>query len=226
METIKLIHIVSAAIFLLDYIVKTTLLLVGSAALEKYKKLTKVPSMIVSTAFLASGIYLISQIGMKNIGGWFHLKLTLVIVGIVVGVIAFKKNNKGLAVLSTLIFLYIYGVSETKDIKFGIGKPSMKGVVTDTAATNYDILAHGKMIYVNECVRCHGEDGKAMINGAPDLTGSMCENKGLIGIIKHGRNLMPAFKEKLSPEEITAVAEYVKSIRVHTEESDSTNTSI
>jgi uncharacterized membrane protein SirB2 len=222
METFKLLHVISAALFLLDYIVKTILLLVGAEGLEKYKKITKVPSMIISTVFLATGIYLISQIGMKNIGGWFHLKLTLVIVGIVIGVIAFRKNNKALAVLSTVIFLYVYGISESKDIAFGLTKPTMEGVVTDTAANNYDVLAHGKLVYVNECVRCHGEDGKAMVNGAPDLTGSMCENRGLIGIIKHGRNLMPAFKNKLSEVEILAVAEYVKSIRVHDHATDST----
>jgi uncharacterized membrane protein SirB2 len=224
MATIKLLHIISAALFLIDYLVKTTLLLIGSDALERYKKITKVPSMIISTIFLGTGIYLISQIGMKNIGGWFHLKLTLVIVGIVVGIIGFKKNNKVLAVISTLLFLYIYGISETKDVKFGIGKAKMEGVVTDTADAKYDLLAHGKLIYTNECVRCHGEDGKAMINGATDLTGSMCENRGLIGIIKHGRNLMPAFKQKLNEQEINAVAEYVKSIRVHQEQNDSTAT--
>ena len=224
MATIKLLHIISAALFLIDYLVKTTLLLIGSEALERYKKITKVPSMIISTIFLGTGIYLISQIGMKNIGGWFHLKLTLVIVGIVVGIIGFKKNNKVLAVISTLLFLYIYGISETKDVKFGIGKAKMEGVVTDTADAKYDLLAHGKLIYTNECVRCHGEDGKAMINGATDLTGSMCENRGLIGIIKHGRNLMPAFKQKLNEQEINAVAEYVKSIRVHHEQNDSTAT--
>lgn len=215
MQTINLIHVISAGLFLLDYVIKTALLLSGSASLETYKSKTKVPSMIISTLFLATGIYQIANIGMGNIGGWFHLKLTLVVLGIVLGVIAFKKNKKGLAILSTLIFLYIWGVSETKDAKLGIGKPSVADVVTDTADANYDVLAHGKVIYANHCMRCHGEDGKAGISGATDLTGSMCENRGLIGIIKHGRNLMPAFKNQLSEQEIYAVAEYVKSMRVH-----------
>lgn len=220
METIKTIHIASASIFLLDYVIKTILLLIGSSALEGYKKVTKVPSMIISTIFLATGIYLIAKIGMGNIGGWFHLKLTLVIVGLVVGIIGFKKNNKALALLSTILFLYVYGVSETKDAKLGIGKPSMAGVVTDTADANYDVLAHGKMVYTNQCLRCHGEDGKAGINGASNLTASMCENRGLIGIIRNGRNLMPAFKDLLNEQEVTAVAEYVKSIRTHNESAE------
>lgn len=224
MTTISLIHVASASLFLLDYVIKTILLLSGSTSLEKYKKVTKVPSMIISTLFLVSGIYMIAQIGMANIGGWFHLKVTLVIVGIVLGVIGFKKNNKAMAVISTILFLYVYGLSETKDIKLGIGKPSMAEVVTDTAAANYDILVHGKAIYINNCMRCHGEDGKAGINGATDLTGSLCENRGLIGIIKHGRNLMPAYKDQLTEQEILAVAEYVKSIRVQNVNADSTAT--
>lgn len=226
METIKTIHIASASIFLLDYIIKTILLLIGSGSLEGYKKATKVISMIISTIFLATGIYMIVSIGMGNVGGWFHLKLTLVIIGIVIGIIGFKKNNKAMAVISTLLFLYVYGVSETKDIKLGIGKPNMSEVVTDTADANYDVLAHGKTVYTNTCLRCHGEDGKAGINGASNLTASMCENRGLIGIIKHGRNLMPAYKDQLTEQEILAVAEYVKAFRVHTEEKavDSTTT--
>lgn len=225
METIKTIHIASASLFLLDYIIKTILLLIGSSALEGYKKVTKVPSMIISTLFLASGIYLIAKIGMATVGGWFHLKLTLVVIGIALGVIGFKKNNKALAVISTVLFLYVFGVSETKDIKLGIGKPSVADVITDTANANYDILAHGKVIYTNQCMRCHGEDGKAGINGASNLTASMCENRGLVGIIRNGRNLMPAYKELLNEQEVLAVAEYVKSFRVHQEEastSDST----
>ena len=92
-------------------------------------------------------------------------------------------------------------------------KANMNGVVVDTAAANYDELVHGKAIYINNCLRCHGEDGKAGVNGASNLTASMCENKGLIGIIKHGRNLMPAYNDLLSETEINAVASYVKSLR-------------
>lgn len=217
METIKTIHIASAGLFLLDYLIKTILLLIGSSALEGYKKVTKVPSMIISTIFLVTGIYLIAKIGMGNVGGWFHLKVTLVVIGVVLGIIGFKKNNKALAVISTLLFIYIYGISETKDAKLGIGKPSMANVVTDTANVNYDVIAHGKAVYLMNCMKCHGEDGKAGINGASNLTASLCEHRGLIGIIRNGRKLMPAYKDLLSEQEVIAVAEYVKSLRVHTE---------
>ena len=41
MEIIKNIHIASAGLFLLDYVIKTILLLIGSSSLEKYKKVTQ-----------------------------------------------------------------------------------------------------------------------------------------------------------------------------------------
>lgn len=214
METIKTIHIISAALFLLDYLIKTALLLSNSSsALAGYKRVTKVPSMIISTLFLVSGIYLIAKIGMGNIGGWFHLKLALVLIGIAIGVIGFKKNNKVLAVLSTLIFLYVYGISETKDIKMGMGKPSLGVVITDTAAADYDITKHGQLIYVQNCLRCHGDNGDAGISGAPMLSASSCGDRSLRGTIRNGRNLMPGFKDQLSDQEVTAVAEYVKTLR-------------
>lgn len=212
MTIITTIHTASAILFILDYLVKSILLVTdNSSTLDKYKGYTKVISMVISTVFLVSGIYLISQIGMKTIGGWFHLKLTLTIVALVLGIIGFKKRNKAMVLISAFFFVYIYFLSTTKSVK--LKKANLDGIVTDTTATNYNELAHGKAIYINNCLRCHGEDGKAGINGASNLTASMCENRGLVGIIKHGRNLMPGFKDQLSEIEINAVATYVKSLR-------------
>ena len=212
MKLIETLHIASAVLFIIDYVVKSMLLVFDkNTALDKYKAYTKVISMIISTIFLVTGIYWLTQIGMKNIGGWFHLKLTLTIVGLVLGIIGFKKKNKAMVLISTFLFVYIYFLSTTKSVM--LKKVNMNGVVVDTAAANYDELVHGKAIYINNCLRCHGEDGKAGVNGASNLTASMCANKGLIGIIKHGRNLMPAYKDLLSETEINAVASYVKSLR-------------
>jgi mono/diheme cytochrome c family protein len=212
MKLIETLHIASAVLFIIDYVVKSMLLVFDkNTALDKYKAYTKVISMIISTIFLVTGIYWLTQIGMKTIGGWFHLKLTITIIGLVLGIIGFKKKNKAMVLISTFLFVYIYFLSTTKSVM--LKKANMNGVVVDTAAANYDELVHGKAIYINNCLRCHGEDGKAGINGASNLTASMCENKGLIGIIKHGRNLMPAYKDVLSEVEINAVASYVKSLR-------------
>lgn len=214
MQTITLVHSISASLFLLDYIIKTVLLLGNkTAGLERYKKVSKVPSMIISTAFLATGIYLIAQIGFGKIGGWFHLKLTLVVVGLVLGIIGFKRNSKWMAIVSMVMFLYVYGLSETKDISMGMAKEDFSTVVTDPMAANYDSVLHGRMIYMNECARCHGKDGDAGLYDAPKLSESTCENRGLIGTIKSGRGGMPGFKDRLTEQEIFTVAQYVKTLR-------------
>jgi mono/diheme cytochrome c family protein len=54
----------------------------------------------------------------------------------------------------------------------------------------------------------------------------MCENRGLVGIIRNGRKLMPAFKDLLNEQEVTAVAEYVKSLRVYAVEAATDSTAV
>jgi mono/diheme cytochrome c family protein len=48
----------------------------------------------------------------------------------------------------------------------------------------------------------------------------------LVGIIRNGRKLMPAFKDLLNEQEVTAVAEYVKSLRVYAEEATTDSTAV
>lgn len=66
----------------------------------------------------------------------------------------------------------------------------------------------GASIFKAKCERCHGEDGKKGFNGAMDLTESDYSLEERIKTINKGPGRMPKFKEKLTPEEISAVAEY------------------
>lgn len=77
-------------------------------------------------------------------------------------------------------------------------------------------------IWKKRCVKCHGMNGKGKVEGVPDLTRAETKNKSLsqlIDVIKNGKPAetedgedMPAFKNKLSPEEIEAAAKYVKGL--------------
>jgi cytochrome c6 len=66
----------------------------------------------------------------------------------------------------------------------------------------------GSAVFRNNCITCHGADGKLGLNGAKDLTASTLPLDGRIQIITNGRNLMTPFKALLSEAEIKAVAEY------------------
>jgi mono/diheme cytochrome c family protein len=71
----------------------------------------------------------------------------------------------------------------------------------------------GPKIFRQNCVVCHGADGKLQLNGAKDLSISVLPLEERINQVTNGKNLMTPFKGILSPEEIKAVAEYTLSLK-------------
>jgi cytochrome c oxidase cbb3-type subunit 3 len=79
--------------------------------------------------------------------------------------------------------------------------------------------ADGDAVFKAHCAPCHGSDGKGNSGvGTPDFTNaktlSGLSDPDVIATISNGRKgtIMPAWKGKLSDEEITAVAAYVRSL--------------
>ncbi|MEZ4451991.1 MAG: c-type cytochrome [Nannocystaceae bacterium] len=82
-------------------------------------------------------------------------------------------------------------------------------------ASNVDV----KGIFASKCKSCHGEDGRGKTKFAektpvPDLTGTKLSTTKIGDIISNGvaDTKMKGFKEKLSKDEITALAGYVKKL--------------
>jgi cytochrome c oxidase cbb3-type subunit III len=75
--------------------------------------------------------------------------------------------------------------------------------------------AHGKELFQQNCVACHGPEGKGNpALGAPNLTDDIWLYGGgqtaLIETIGKGRNgVMPAWSEFLGPEKVHLLAAYV-----------------
>ncbi len=69
-------------------------------------------------------------------------------------------------------------------------------------------------LFQQKCAACHGKDGKPSAvgqkMGAPDLTKVKESEKDLAGVITNGKGKMPAYKDKLSADQIAALAKYVK----------------
>ena len=63
-------------------------------------------------------------------------------------------------------------------------------------------------IFLTNCERCHGTDGKKGNNGAFDLTMSEKDLAARVEQITNGSGRMKPFRKILTPEEITAVAQY------------------
>ena len=84
--------------------------------------------------------------------------------------------------------------------------------------------ADGAVIYENNCASCHGMDGRARTPagkkiGARDLAGSKLADDAIAAQIRNGAKTpqgaerMPAYKDRLKPEEVAAVSDFVKTFR-------------
>jgi cytochrome c6 len=80
------------------------------------------------------------------------------------------------------------------------------------------MAADGAALFTTKCAGCHGADGtKAMpAMGVKPINTSDVKGKGADTLkkeISNGVGKMPGFAGKLTPEEITAVTEYVLALK-------------
>ena len=80
----------------------------------------------------------------------------------------------------------------------------------------------GRAVYEAKCVRCHGADGAGRTRMAevvepPDMTDPAWQRQRssarMIASVSNGRGQMPAFKKKLSRQEIAAAVAHVRTLR-------------
>ena len=103
-------HFIVVTLFFIIYLIKTILLLASkNEALASFSKKVKVPEMIISFLFLATGIYLMTQVEIKPL---LIVKITIVFLSIPLAVVGFKKGNKGLATLAFLLIVGAFGIGE------------------------------------------------------------------------------------------------------------------
>ena len=187
-------HTLFVVLFTLIYLIKTILLLSDrDELLEKFKKKTKVAEMVVSFGFLATGVFLMTQL--PEINNLLITKLVLVVLSIPLAVIGFKKKNKVLATLSFFLIVVSFSLAyKAKAAKAG----------------DKIIALSGKEIFEQKCSLCHGSEDKLKMSGAKDLSVTQLQHSGIVDIITNGKNTMAAYKETLTPEQIEAVASYIE----------------
>lgn len=202
METgIRHTHLLTVILFLTIYLIKTILLLMNKEeALAKFSKGFKVPEMIISVLFLATGVYMMTQL--PEIKSLLIIKISAVFLSIPLAVVGFKKKNKILAVASLLLIIGAYGLAEMSK------KQKSKSMDAITASN-----VNGHELYSASCAKCHGEDGKLNLMGAKDLTLSTMDLNARVEIIKNGKNAMTPFSGMLNEEQIMAVAEYTETLK-------------
>ena len=151
--------------------------------------------------------------------------MIIVLLIIPIGIVAFKKENKAMALIALLLTFYIYGVSEAGSLTFSkestlaedtsdpqpeISMDDQPGIISQNME---NVLETGKEIYLAECKKCHGKDGKKGLFKSPDLTQSKLNLEERIAWIKKGKGVMPAYKDQLSESDIEAVAAYLDELK-------------
>lgn len=200
---IFLIHKVSVFLFLLIYLIKTVLLLINkNELLSTIVKIVKVPEMIISFTFLATGIYL--AINNPMLGTIFWIKLVCVFAAIPLAVIGFKKGNKLLATLSFILIVGSYGLAEIQ--KSSLKRAFKKDPIVENSENT---ILTGLTIYQKQCMVCHGENGDAGLAGAANLKICILSETDKYEIIVKGKGSMPKFSH-LSENQIKSVIAYIK----------------
>jgi mono/diheme cytochrome c family protein len=201
---IVIAHRVIVTLFLLHYIVKLALLLLNrKEGISQYTKMTRIAEMVISAAFLVTGIWLLVQ---KPMVDTFQIiKFLCVLAAIPVAIVGFKKSNKALAVLAVGLIFAAYGLAE-------MHKKAQAGGPVNTAVTK-DPLEAGKIVYLDaKCNTCHGYDGKQGMAGAKDLSITQLTMDEQKAIIKNGKTSMPGHPD-LTDEQLTDLVQYMATFR-------------
>jgi mono/diheme cytochrome c family protein len=215
-------HVLVVTLFLLFLLFKTILLLVNKKdLLTKVRTKLKMVDPILGVLMLATGGYLLSLYG-SSAPTYLWVKLVVVLLIIPIGIIAFKKENKAMALIALVLTFYIYGASEVGSLTFSKAEnvaaaddnnPAVNAPEIAIEGATAELLENGKEIYLAECKKCHGLDGKKGLFKAPDLTESKLTLAERVAWIKKGKGVMPAYEEQLSQSEIESVALYLDELK-------------
>ncbi len=217
-------HVLVVTLFVLFLLFKSILLFANKIPLLTKVRKFKMIDPILGVLMLATGGYLLSLYG-SDAPTYLWVKLIIVLIIIPIGIVAFKKENKIMALIALLLTFYIYGVSEAGSLTFSkesslnqeVSDPQPEepgSVASDIMAQNMEsVLATGKEIYLAECKKCHGKDGKKGLFKSPDLTASKLNLGERIAWIKKGKGVMPAYENELSESDIESVAAYLDELK-------------
>lgn len=76
-----------------------------------------------------------------------------------------------------------------------------------------EVKSAGQSLYESNCTSCHGEDGKLCALSAKDLSVTNFSKEQMEEIIANGKSTMTPFGNMLNKEEISAVADYVETLK-------------
>lgn len=100
---------------------------------------------------------------------------------------------------------------------FAVGRALLWLVHSEPQRSFASEVASPRSLYLANCARCHGADGKAQTAlgrklEADNLTASTASTAKIIRAVTNGRGDMPSFKKRLTAKQIASIAGYVRSL--------------
>lgn len=209
--TLYKVHKVVVFLFLLIYLVKTVLLLANKDLFDKVNKYIKLPEIVVSAAFLLTGVGML--FGIAEIKPLFVAKIVVVLAAIPIAVIGFKRKNRLIATFSFVLIVASYGMAEVNKRRIQAADDLPATLITDATHPDYSMVAHGMALYKLHCVNCHGEKGDRGLSGAKNLAISTLSLEEVQSLVHDGKNNMPPYKKFFTEHEMRVVSEYAMSLR-------------
>lgn len=85
---------------------------------------------------------------------------------------------------------------------------------TPAAPTDDPVLVEGQKVYAANCASCHGSNGSGGYGKklAGVVTTKYPDIADQVAVITNGKGAMPSFAQKLTPEQVQAVARYTREV--------------
>lgn len=219
-------HVLIVSLYLLQLLVKVVLLGMGKQknnydSLEKFSTKSKIPHIVLASLLVVTGGYLYVKLLMNGdaraTAPYMLIKLALVFGSIPIGIIAMKKKNLILGILSFLMLAYTFMMAKKDDPLLRSAEARTEQALEDLQQTGDQgdaDLTKGKAIYTTRCQLCHGADGKMGFQGAKDLTQTEMTDEQITQIIRNGKGVMPPVSEReVSDDDVAKVVKYVRSLK-------------
>ncbi len=98
-------------------------------------------------------------------------------------------------------------------VEFEIEKTGMEVIVSSLTKTGEVGVIEGADIYKTNCAKCHGDNGEGRTKGIPLISGHALSHSEaeFVKQVSDGKTgKMPAFRDKLTPDEIKSVVDFVR----------------
>lgn len=169
------------------------------------------PRMVLEILLLGTGAFLLYR-APDGLTADYFVKYGATAAAIVLAIVGFKRFQRLPSTLSVLLLVYVFYAARQHDWRLRSAETRSAGVEVFKSMPPETLQAQGKELYKINCLRCHGDNGRAQYRKAPDLTRFEKGDEYARHLLVNGLNAMPAFSH-LNETQQEAVLAYLKSLK-------------